>query len=218
MKAGAEPGIYSDVTRQISRSVFPARGATLIGVLILVLVMAACTTTVSRPVFKELSFERLPRIEFNVARIELVEAFQSPLREPNIEYTFPTPPALAFKRWVHDRLRAEGGSGAVRVTIRDASVLRIPLAANTDIEGLITTEQGERLDATLNVLIEIMDAHGVASGSYASAESQRSRTVPEDLTLNERDLIYQEITEALINDINATLEQNIRQYLRKHLR
>jgi hypothetical protein len=186
------------------------------GALVLAVALIGCSTTVSRPVIPTLSYSHLPPLEMSVARVELVEAYRSPLQDPNVEHTFPTPPALAFKRWVNDRVRPVGQNDTLRITVEDASARRQPLPRTEGIEALFTTDQIERIDATVDVLLEVVDNGGTVI-STVTAKAQRTRTIPEGLTLNERDQIYQEITEALINDLNATLEQNIRQYMASYM-
>jgi hypothetical protein len=178
---------------------------------------AGCQTTVSKPVTKDLSFAQLPLLTFDLARIDIVDAYQPPLGPPNVDHDFPTPPNVALKGWVQDRLRVNGGSGVLRVIIEDASARAVRLETNADLEGLITTEQNERLDARMLVTLEIADDEGVVR-AHTTAEAKRSRTLPEGLTLDERDKLYNSITEALLNDYNATQEQSIRQYFGEYLR
>ena len=47
----------------------------------------------------------------------------------------------------------------------------------------------------------------------ASADAKRSRTLPEGITLAERERLYDETVHALLYDYNASQEQAIRQYL-----
>lgn len=182
-----------------------------------ILLVAACTTTVSRPVFKKMAFGHLPPLIFNVGRIEVVDEFKSPLVAPNVEHTFPTSPVVAVKRWVTDRVHADGASGILQITIRDASAIRAELETNQDLEAWFTTEQAERIDARIDVQFQIVGDDGQA-GSYAAAEAARSRTLPEGASLNERDQAYFDLTAALLNDFNASMEQSIRQYLGDYLR
>lgn len=188
-----------------------------IGATLALLLVTACQTTVSRPVFEELSFAHLPPIRFDVARVEVVEDYRSPLTDPHVEHLFPTPIAAAVTRWANDRLKPEGNSGVVRVHIEDASAVLEPLDTNTDVEGLFTTEQAERVRARVQVSIEVVDERNLADG-FAKAEAIRTRTIPEDVTLNERDEIYFQVTVALMNDFNTSQEQSIRQYLGRYLR
>jgi hypothetical protein len=179
--------------------------------------LGACETTVTRAVIPELSFKHLPVLSFAVARIEIIETYRSPLRPPNVEHLFPTPIAAALKRWSDDRLEAAGGANILRLTIEDASAIVEELETNKDIEALFTTEQAERVDARLQVKIEIIGPDG-AVPAYTNTEASRSRTTPENVSLNERDQIYHDLTVVLMNDFNTSQEQGIRRYLEAYLR
>ena len=179
--------------------------------------LGACETNVTRAVIPELSFKHLPVLSFAVARIEIIETYRSPLRPPNVEHLFPTPIAAALKRWSDDRLEAAGGANILRLTIEDASAIVEELETNKDIEALFTTEQAERVDARLQVKIEIIGPDG-AVPAYTNTEASRSRTTPENVSLNERDQIYHDLTVVLMNDFNTSQEQGIRRYLEAYLR
>ena len=179
--------------------------------LIAITALAACETTVTRPDIPELSFKHLPALSFSVGRIEIVENYRSPLRPPNVEHLFPTPISAALRRWSDDRLKAEGGSHVMRVIIEDASAVIEELETNKDLEGLFTTEQAERVDARLQVRIEISDESGAVL-AFTDTEAVRSRTTPENVSLSERDEIYNDLTMVVMNDFNTSQEQGIRRY------
>ena len=162
------------------------------------------------------SFAALPPLVFDLGRVEVVERPAAP-HPDDVEHLFPTPPAVAIALWVTNRLRASGTVGALRVTVDEASARSTPFATNTDLEGLFTKEQAERLDLRLRVTIEAIDASGQVNGS-ASADAKRSRTLPEGITLAERERLYDETVQALLYDYNASQEQAIRQYLNLYLR
>ena len=193
--------------------------AGLAGTALLVAVAIAAGCDVSPPKSPErapLSFAGHPPLVFDLGRIEVVESSAAP--DPSdVDHLLPTPPAVAVRLWVEDRLRASGRAGLLRVTVEEASARITPLATNTDLVGLLTQEQSELFDARLRVTIEALDGSGTVRGR-ASADTMRSRTLPEGITLAERERIYDEIVEALLNDYNASLEQAIRQYLHIYLR
>ena len=162
------------------------------------------------------SFAALPTLVFDLGRIEVVERPAAP-HPDDVVHLFPTPPAVAIGLWVTDRLRASGTIGVLRVTVDEASARSTPLTTNTDFEGLFTEEQAERLDLRLRVTIEAIDASGQVNGS-ATADARRSRTLPEGITLTERERLYDETVKALLHDYNASQEQAIRQYLQLYLR
>ena len=162
------------------------------------------------------SFAALPPLVFDLGRIEVVERPAAP-HPDDVAHLFPTPPVVAIGLWVKDRLRARGSVGVLRVTVDEASARSTRLETNADLEGLFTKEQAERLDLRLRVTIEAIDASGAVNGS-TSADARRSRTLPEGITLAERERIYDQTVEALLYDYNASQEQAIRQYLHLYLR
>jgi len=191
---------------------FRTRALIMVISLIIMGALGACSTTVSRPVIPELSFKHLPVLSFTVGRIEIVEKFRSPLQSPNVEHLFPTPIMQALRRWSDDRLKATaGGTNVMRVIVEDASAIAEKLKTNEDLEALFTTEQAERVDARLQVRIEITDADGAVL-AFTNTEAARLRTTPENVSLNERNQIYNDLTMVLMNDFNTSQEQVIRRY------
>ena len=162
------------------------------------------------------SFAHLQPLVFDLDRIEIVEAGAA-AHPADVGHLFPTPPAVAARIWIRDRLRARGHLGQLRVTIDEASARLTPLPTNTDLEGLLTEEQAERIELRLRVTIDAIDVRGEVNGS-ATAEAERSRTLPEGITLAERERHYDEMVGALLHDFNASQEQAIRKYLRLYLR
>ena len=191
-------------------------GLATVALLAVAVIAVGCETAPPRHESTPPSFAALAPLVFDLGRIEIVERPAAP-HPDDVEHLFPTPPAVAIGLWVTDRLRASGTIGTLRVTVEEASARSTPLATNTDLKGLFTEEQAERLDLRLRVTIEAIDANGQVNGS-ASADASRSRTLPEGITLVERERIYDETVRALLHDYNASKERAIRQYLHLYLR
>ena len=102
------------------------------------------------------------------------------------------------------------------VVIADARVIETRLQGLGGLTGLFTTEQAERYDAAVELVIEIRSDRGYLDG-LVRARAERSLTVPEDLTLNEREQVWFELVEALMADLNAELEANIQEHLQRFL-
>lgn len=179
------------------------------------LALAACEFAANSPKYPELSFTHLPQIRLDVAQIEVVNEYLSPSKPPNVEHLFPTPPSVVAERWGRDRLRAVGATGKARVVIRRASVVEVPLKTKTGIRGALTTDQSERYDADVEMAVELEKDGGTVT---VAARSRRSRTVPEDITLNDREKEWFQMNEALINDLNASLETEIRKGMARYIK
>jgi hypothetical protein len=184
-------------------------------ILVLGLALAACAPPPPEPLYPQITFRNLAPFRLAVASVELVEAYQPPLRAPHVEHESPVPPAVPLRQWVGERLVAAGGAGTARATIRDARITETALPVNQDFEATLRTEQVARFDGRVELVIEVLDERGTLAG--VQAEATRSRTLPEDATLRERDEILFQIAEDLANDLNRVLEENIPRHLGAYL-
>lgn len=176
------------------------------------LVLAACQTPPPAQRLPELTYDHLDRLNLDVAALEVVSEFRSPMKAPYVEHLFPTPPQTALERWAADRLEAAGRQGIARFVIKDARGTATPLAIDKGLAGVFKKEQSVRYEARVEAFLEIVDERGFRKG-FASARVSRTRTLGEDATLNERDKAWFDLTEAVTHDFNAEMEKNIRQYL-----
>ena len=174
--------------------------------------LAACAQTPPPEPLPELTFAHLDSIKLNVASVEIVENYVPPLRGPNIEHLFPQPPSQVARRWAEDRLRALGTEGRAQFVVDTASVVETRLKVEKGLRGAVTIDQATRYDATLTVTLEIRNDRGFRQ-AFATASAERSQTVPEDLTVNERWAIQHQLVEDLMIDLNATLEAKIAEFL-----
>lgn len=85
------------------------------------------------------------------------------------------------------------------------------------LRGLLTTEQTERYDATIDLSLEITDLAGEVR-SRINAEVRRSRTIAEDVSVNERRTIWHEMVRALAENMDRTLEEQIRAHFGRWLK
>ena len=194
-----------------------ARHFRLVAVVQTALAASACQNT-KPPMQKlpEISFANLRPFRLDVGQLEIVSEYVAPGRSPNVEHLMPVSPEGAAQRWAQDRLKPMGRAGFARVLIKDAKVVEVALATDKGLSGAFKKEQEARYDASLQVAVQILDArHMVVAETIAQAT--RSRTVPEGMTLNERDRILYDISESLAKDIDQQMSQLIPNYLGRWL-
>ncbi len=178
------------------------------------LVLAACTSVTTAPDFPELTYGHLQPIRLDVASLEVIDAYRPTLQDPNVEHRAPVQPAAPARRWAEDRLVSAGaGSRRAVYTIKDASIIETKLEPTGGLKGIFTKDQSERYDGTLAVELAIFGPSGSREGT-ATATATRSRTVPENVTLNERERIWFQMVESMMSDLNRELEKAIGQSLR----
>lgn len=180
------------------------------------LTVSACEMAPPQQRLPQLTFAHLQPYRLDVGRVEVASEYQAPLRDPNVEHIMPVSPEAAVKRWVQDRLQPVGTTGAVRVLIRDAHVVEVPLQTDKGFTGLFKQQQAERYDAVLDLLVQVLDERNLPRAEIV-ARTQRSRTVPEGTTLNDRDRVWFDMVEEMMGDLNTQFEGLIPQYFGQYL-
>jgi len=175
---------------------------------LLLAVLAACAFDDPSNRFADITFDHLPDIRLDVGAIKIEQAYVAPGKAPNVDHRFPVPPKDAARRWAEDRLVAQGDRLTFRYIVREASAVETVLKTKSGVTGLITTDQSERYEVHIVVEMQILDGPQVQG--TASAEARRSVTVPEDITLKEREQVWYKLTEDVMKDLDVQLEETIR--------
>ena len=178
--------------------------------------LAACETTLPSADFPLPTYDHLAPLRFDVAAIDIEQAFEPSAEPPRVELLFPVRPDEAAASWARGRLMAVGQSRRLRFRVRDASVVEVELEQSGGLTGAFTTEQSERYEATLSVEVELLDETGFALGR-ATAGVKRSITVPEDASLIEREKTWYDLTKRLTDDLDTQLEKTLRSVFFKYL-
>ncbi len=184
---------------------------------LLVATSIGCETNLPPRKYPDLRYTHLPPIRLDAVRVDVVQKYAPATGKSHVEQEFPVPPATVAANWARDRLQAAGVGNIVRATIVDAGVVEVPLPRTTGVKGALTTDQSERYDGTLEIMIEIVGPTG-RQLAMVSSKATRSRTVPENITLADRETVWFRMTEAMMNDLNLSLERQIREHFTGWLR
>ncbi len=180
------------------------------------LVLSACTTPPPARNLDRISYGEKPPIRLDVREIEIQRAYQAPNTAPNVDHLFPVPPAAGAQLWAADRLKAAGPLRRARFIVREAPVIEIPLERSSGLTGTFTIEQSERYEARLVAEVQILAEDGGIEASV-TAEISHHRTVPENVTLNERIQVWHEMTRTLLDEMDRQLDAVIKAELYKYL-
>lgn len=181
------------------------------------LLASACDTPPKRQTFATLTFQDRPQLRLDVAQIEIVQAYKAPGQAPNVDHLFPQKPLDVATAWGRDVLRAVGQRGMATYTILDASAIETDLPRSTGLTQVFKTEQSQRYDLKIAVRLEMGNPLLLTTGS-AEASATRSQTVAENMTLNQREAIWFQMTESAMRELDQKLEAAIRDKLRVFVR
>lgn len=182
-----------------------------------VFILAGCETALPLNEFPDLRYNHLAPLRLDAVRIDVVEEYKSIGARPYVEHEFPHRPATLAARWATDRLKAVGTGNIVRFTILKGSVVEVPLARTAGVKGVFMIDQSEQYDGILAVRVEMIGPGGRRL-AYVTSQAALSRSVPEDITLADREKAWFRMTESMMNKLNQSLERQIRQHFKSWLR
>ena len=172
-------------------------------------VLSACETPLKVQTLPDITFSNLQPIRLNVASVETVSEFKSPLKLPNVDHLFQVSPEKALKNWGRDRVaETPGATGQARFIIKNAAATESKLAIDKGFTGQFKKELSERYTVFVEGELQLIDTSGVVR-AQASAKAERSRTIREDASLNEREKLWHDITRAVVTDFNGVMERAI---------
>jgi len=181
------------------------------------LFVAGCVATPVQPEYADITFRHLTPIKLNVREIKVVNEFRPTLKAPHVEHELPVKIDQSVQQWAADRLQAVGNSSAYAVlTIKDASAVEKMLKKKTGVTGFFTNDQSELYEFRVSAELKIVDVNG--STGFVSADAVRAKSVDEEITLNARERLYYRQTEMLLQDFDAEMEKNIRDFLGSFIR
>ena len=183
---------------------------TLAAFTLIVFAVSGCESP-QAPKFPELHYTHMPKITLDVAAIEIVDNFQ-PSGPAHIEDRMPVSPETALRNWAEDRLVAGGVSGVAKFIINSAAVTETKLSKKGGISGAFTTQQSHRYDADLRVELRLEGVPRV-SKAFAEANVTRSQTIGEDASINVREQMWFDMTEALMKDYDPLMSASIQKHL-----
>ena len=181
--------------------------------------ISGCSTSIPNQASPKLTYSHMPPLNFAVETVEIKNRYKAPNDPAYIENGLSTSPASAIRTWAKERLKPVGnvGSGKLLIVINQASVRKYDLKLDTSFKGTFTKQQSNRYDVKIDVALELFDSNGKKVG-FSAAQATRSTSTLEDISLNERDRRWLEMTEKIMEDFNREIEANIRQYLVAWLR
>ncbi len=180
------------------------------GFALFALVLTACSNApLSTVEFPTPDFNALGPIELAIAEVNVSSTYREPLTSPNVDHEFPVTLSAAAVSWADERLSPSGVIGRAEFVIEDASVIETKLETKGGVTGWLKDELAYQYDGRLAVRLTI--TRGDDTGEI-DVQVDRSQTVLENISVNERTAIWYQMMDQMMVDLNAEMEKNIDLY------
>ena len=130
--------------------------------------LSACASPVLTQRVPQITFSHLQVYKFDVAKIEIENRYNAPLKAPHIVHLMPTPPGKALEKWLKDRFQAVGQTGSLRLIIEEARATKTALSLNTSLKGRLTKQQSQRYKMALRAKLHMRDEKGKTIGTASA--------------------------------------------------
>lgn len=193
-----------------ARFIKSLRVAAVVPALCLSLGLAGCYTSYSDDV-PGISYQNAAPVKVTAGRIEISNAYNATMTVPYVEHMFRVTPAAAAQELVRRQIVAtEGNPQVLRVIVEDASVRQTIQPKADGVAGMVKRAPDEKFDSRIALRFELAEqaAPDVIIGR-AQVVATRERTLRGGATLAERDREYQDLTQALVNDLSQGISTTV---------
>lgn len=184
--------------------------------MVFVLAVSGCASNPDQPPSRDLRFSHLGPLTLSVAGYAVTSEYRAPLTDPNLDHEIEPTPTKVLANWAYDRLTARGHALQAKFIVEEGSIKRETLKTDKGVAGFFKNEQAERFVLILAARLDIVDQQGKRVGT-AKATIERFHTVPEDVTLNDRDQVLFDMLEAGMKDFNAEMTRQMEAHLGRWL-
>lgn len=171
---------------------------------------AGCTfsSSIEGKPLPDLTFEHIAPLPVNVQDIEIVNSYDPAKDSKDISSTFPTPPDIAMERYAENRLKAKGQGGTLRFIIENSYIHRRYIEADSVVSKWMRLDGKDRYDVTMDITLYVIYPDG-RRGPRSVLKMERYISIPESVSLAERELEQLRFIELLAEDIDRAITQSL---------
>ena len=143
----------------------------------------------------------LSGISFNVAEKEINIIYESTFNEPFVDHVMVTSPTARVISWLENNINNFGTMNKIAIDIQKASITRKEIVSKVEVKGIIKKQNEYLYEIIFEILYFLYnDSNQILATT--KAEVFRSTTSSQFISLNERNLILDNITLEALRDLS----------------
>ena len=171
------------------------------------IVLPGCSSTaVSGKPLAELSFGTVKPLYVSAANIDVINNYMPSADPQDVSSSMPTPPDIALRRWAERRLQAGPGTGTLKFVIESANVRRKHFGPQNTMQRWTGHGAHAQYDVTVKVSLG-KETDAAMGGARHAMTVTRSVTVPDALSIAERETELQSFIEKLVADVDKAVTE-----------
>lgn len=158
----------------------------------------------------ELTFAHLAPVHLNVAEIKTEQIFEPDQEHQKVINQMPISPNSAVLRYFDQRYVAAGNEGRLIIQIIDTTVSRAEIEPEGRFSKLIGINKKQKYNAMAHIDVRFRRNTG-SPASTSSVTARRTLTMPQNISLAEKDARLLEMIEDLVDEIDSIMIQSFDQ-------
>lgn len=175
---------------------------------ILCVFLVSCTST-PKPEGKplpEMTFSHYLPMTLDLAKVDIKNKYNPGADPADVSGTFPTSPDVALRLYAQNKLRTKGRSGQLVFTIEEAKVLHSVQESDNKLSRWLKQNRTETYEMFISIKLDSIKNTGKLT---TVLNMQKSFTLPESVSLAERELLQMTFLEGVVKDIDKALTESI---------
>lgn len=174
--------------------------------------------SIKRNYVPEMTFAHIQPVSVAVAAVDVENDYDPSSDGRDVSSSFPTPPDIALKRYIERRLQPSGETGILKVLIEGAQIYHRYIEPDSGFKKWMGVGGYDRYDVVmkLRLYVDNQDTENEkpAGRPHSILTLERYISIPEDVSLAEREMAQLEFLERLMQDVDiavmASLEQTLK--------
>ena len=155
-------------------------------------------------------------ISFNVAEKKINIIYESTFNEPFVDHVMVTSPTARVISWLKNNINNFGTMNEIVINIQKASITRKEIVSKVEVKGIIKKQNEYLYEIIFEILYFLYnDSNQILATT--KAEVFRSTTSSQFISLNERNLILDNITLEALRDLSNKSVELLKVHMSEHV-
>ena len=158
----------------------------------------------------------LSGISFNVAEKEINIIYESTFNDPFVDYVMATSPTTRVISWLETNINNFGTMNKIVIDVQKASITRKEIISKVEIKGIVKKQNEYLYEIIFEILYFLYnDSNQILATT--KAEVFRSTTSSQFISLNERNLILDDLTLDALKDLSNKSLELLKVHMSEHV-
>tara|TARA_B100000686_G_scaffold149590_1_gene156842 strand:- start:4081 stop:4665 length:585 start_codon:yes stop_codon:yes gene_type:complete len=166
----------------------------------------------------EIDFSEYKGIIFDANNVLVEDVSNKDIEPPYIDHLIFNNVKLNMSKWIKARIIPNfNNENFIKIIIEKANVKAFPIDNNNKIEDIFLNKAAIKIEVDIFIIIEIIDTNSEKL-AYLDLKAFKSKDLPENISLNEKDYYIQEMINDIMRDFDKLAVNKIKEIFYQYIK